>query len=165
MSNELFEKARAEELGRYYCKGFGNSLDGINTFAEAYLHLRDPEVQQRQVGFAHKEFSRTDGFYDKIPFDTLQGEVFAPLFVVRRMLPVYRGIFNQIVATRSEPQFKRLTDYSVAIVEVGRLYESSFAEALVLARSFPEGKDFVVNVTALDGVVWPISHLHTIKNQ
>jgi len=150
-------KQRAERIGRYYCKGFGDCLGGVNGGLEAYLKHPE-ELKHRDNGY--RWLGKIFDFYSKIPFDELKNdEVFFPLFVVKRMLDVYKGKIDQVIETKNDKLFKDVANYSDSITEVGNLYRYSFRDALRDVREASGNDDFKVRVVDLEGEIWDLTHI------
>ena len=153
MEMQTFEEARqrAESLGRFYCKGFGNSINAATMEIEEYVVNPRPEVVESARGF----ILPINNFYSRIPFDSIKNdEVFFPLFVARDLLKDYNRHFEQALASRDSWIPEELRSQQSAIIHVGRIYEESFYGALRRARSFPDGQDFRVRLEDTSGNIW-----------
>lgn len=135
---------RALEIGKYYYKGFGNSIQGI--FADAANFVDEPEHTElpRQ---AYQTLQQIEDFYRRIPFETLHGkEEFYPLFVVARLLPNFRERMDSVFKEKDEASLRKLQTACGVVVEVGKLYSDSFVHILQEIRFHPEAKDFRIAV-------------------
>lgn len=154
LDDKLLEMEQmALEMGRYYYKGFGNSIQGILAKSERFVE--EPENTE-PVTEVYQLLQRIEDFYRGIPFDVLRGkEEFYPLFIVERLLPKLRSGIDAVVNEKDEASLIRLQMVCGAVVEVGRLYFDTFVRILEDIRTHPEAKDFRVEVQdRLKDVKW-----------
>jgi hypothetical protein len=145
-------KDLALEMGSYYYKGFGNTINGI--LANAEIYLKEPnrkELAENAYGWLRE----IEEHYETIPFENLHGrEEFYPLFVVKRLLPKLKDRMNRIFIDRDKDSLRNLDTDAKSIVNVGRLYGYSFLATLEQIRENPEAKDFRVKITDYRNQDW-----------
>jgi hypothetical protein len=146
-------KQKALQAGKYYCKGFGDALDGVNVGVEG--HLRCPEKGYDKI--AVRTFQKIENFYSFIPFSSLQNELFYPLFVVADMLPIYKEKMNKTLVTQDDKLLEDMANYSGSIKDVGDVYRKNVRELLKEITTRPEGKNFCIHLTDLEGKDWELS--------
>ena len=145
-------KEEALEMGRYYYKGFGNTINGILANAELYLMTEDREGLAEN---SYKWIGEIETHFDGIPFDELNGrEKFYPLFVTKRLLPKFREGMDKVFQEERKDGLGNLDTDARSIVNVGRLYGDSFQELLKEIRSHSESSDFRVKIVDYQNNVW-----------
>jgi hypothetical protein len=149
-------KARAELMGKYYLRGFGNLLAGAT--ADACNYLDYPNVRDESKNHALSCYSIINDFYQKIPFNELEGnEDFSPLFSTRELLPEYK---KQLDAIFQNPTKQALDELSIIhrkimdIVEVKNSYRWRFWGLTKQIRTIPGNEDFYVKVVDINGYEW-----------
>jgi len=146
------KKELAQQMARWYYKGFGSSMEGILCNMEGYV--QNPEMLNYSE-IVYRLLNRVGEFYSKIPFGDFHGkEQFYPLFIVKSLLPFLHHSLDTTFNERTEENFRVLDVRIQAIVEVGRLYDESLRSVLKEIRLLPEGKDFQVQVIDDRGKVW-----------
>jgi hypothetical protein len=145
IDNKIKEmQENAIEMGAYYYKGFGNTIQGILANAELYLM---EERKEKLVRSSYEWFNEIEELYKKIPFENLHGRAeYYPLFVVNRMIPKFREAMDQVFQNNQKDHLRNLETEARTIVEVGRLYWDSFMSLCRQIRCFPEAKDFRVKI-------------------
>ncbi len=141
LDNRLEEmQEKAQQIARYYYKGFGATMDGILSNAEAFL--KTPERTDYSEK-AYKWAKEIEDFYSKIPFGSLQGkEEFYPLFIVKMLLPQLKEGMDKVFKEQDEGSLRRLEIGIQTVVTVGGLYWNSLIEVLKDIREFPDGRNF-----------------------
>ena len=146
------QKSLALEIGKYYYKGFGATLDGL--IANAELFVLRPERNDLK-DMSYEWLGKFDSFYSKIPFDSLQGkEEFYPLFIMKRLLPILRNKVDEHYAAPSQKGIDKMLEAARAITYVGLLYDETFHKILDEIRTSPEEKDFRVRLIDHRGREW-----------
>ena len=155
-SRMLELRQKAKEMARYYCKGLGNTLVTIAGFGADVL--KNPE--NVPVDELYLYFDKIMRFYDNIPFDALQdNEAYAPLFVVRELLPFFKEAMDVVYLQKNERGLKNLTHYDRVIREVGDVYRRNLRALLIEIKKFPEAQDFEVELIDLEGNIWQVPYI------
>jgi hypothetical protein len=145
------QKALALEIGKHYYKGFGNRLEGIMIFGEEHLL----GFRYKSIKNAYETLHDLEKFYSGIPFESLHGkEVFYPLFVVKRLLPLLRQDMDAHFSAPTKNSLENLQKTVVSIADVGRLYFDSLMQTLDEIRSHPEAAEFRVKLIDYRRVEW-----------
>lgn len=145
---------KAQEMAKYYCKGFNNYIGGI--LLGGRLYLKNPEILHYSED-AYGSFKKIEDFYANIPFDTLYGkEEFNPLFAVKDLLPQFRKAMDGVFKDKSEEPFKNFDDIVGRIHEMGRLYTFNLERIILDIRAIPGQKNFDIQIIDLDGKPWSL---------
>jgi hypothetical protein len=149
----LNKKLVVLDLARFYFKGFGNCLAGVLGNAEYYCRYNK---EAACIEKSLKLIDMFDEFYAKIPFEQLEkNSDYAPLFVVRDLLPKVRVSLNGLVQNK-EHSFDDLKSLVNAVHEVGMIYRKKFDTLRFEIRSFPGEENFRIHVVDYKGVDWYI---------
>lgn len=137
---ELQEKAN--EMAKYYYMGFGDNLAIIANNASHYL--KNPKGKDE---ISYNLLQGIENWYSKIPFDSLDAKEYHMLFTVREMLPILRNAMDDVFKNKKDKfSLIRLERLTGSISDIGRLYKTKLLKLLKEIRSFPEAKDFTVEV-------------------
>lgn len=142
-------KARAEEMARYYCKGFVTALHLVVQDTEHYLDKLNPKYREK----AQEGFIRVVGFYDGIPFEELPAdEDFSPLLVVRELLPRFKESLDWTLHGENEEiNLRAMSDLAIAIKFVGQVYDLRLEKLVREIRKDPGQKGFTIEFSDLYG--------------
>jgi hypothetical protein len=147
----------AEEMAKYYFKGFGNSIDGTITDMEAFLHFRENNNADKYKNRFEYNIVHLLLHYETIPFQTLKGKpVFKPLFAANELLLKYYCIANLFFDSPEDRTYNRLRLIGNEIVKEGRKYHDNLTTVLQTIRNDPVHKDFTVKVFDDKGEIWDI---------
>jgi|SRR3989339_172383 len=157
MSDEIERlKQRAEHLGRYYCKGFGDCINFCTNLIDGAVVDSNPANIEKIADETREAFGLVTGFYSKIPFQELHGdEAFYPLFVARELVKRFEANMN--AAFQSVPEQFHLDNakgYGIALGFVGKIYRDSFEKSAQDVRKIPGQEDFRVVVMDWRGRPW-----------
>src|SRR3989338_4397548 len=108
---------KADEIGKYYYKGFGSLINGVLGDIELYLIDNKTGLMERSC----KWLNQIENFYKAIPFEKLKNrEEFYPLFVVKRLLPIFKHQMESSI-TNGIGAYASFVNLGVAIIQVGCL--------------------------------------------
>ncbi|HYD03298.1 MAG TPA: hypothetical protein VEC16_03275 [Alphaproteobacteria bacterium] len=142
-------KRDALEVGKYYYKGFTNVLNTIISKADNYMI--NPHNEKYMID-AYSLYAGIENHYNKIPFETIyRKERFYPLFVVKDFLPQFHNKMDDVFKFKKENSVEELKKSGIALAAVGSLYYNSLTEAVKNARSYPDLKDFKLELKVWDG--------------
>jgi hypothetical protein len=134
-------KNRIDLMKRLYYKGFGNIVCGIFFNSDSYL--TEPAEEYRNLIL--EELSMVEGHYATIPFSELDSnEDFAPLFVVRDLLPWYGKVVRKFLEEPTKEMIKEIGHRRTTICEVGEVYRENFNQRLDELRQIPGYENFRV---------------------
>ena len=144
-------KILALEMGSYYYKGLGTTLDGILSNVELYRLRRRDDLKPP----TYKWLKEIEDLYSGIPFDKLNGrQEFYPLFIVKRLLPKLKENLDIAFSDPSKSHELVVVSSVTTIADIGRLYDDTFKELLDKIRLVPEEKDFRVSLVDHKGHTW-----------
>jgi len=142
-------KARIELMRKCYFKGFGNLVYAVVDNCDNYLHQGREEDSKRLV---LQELDFVEEHYKTIPFEQLDSNSdFAPLFVVRDLLPPFGQNARRFLDSPEEQALKDLHFRMNAIGSVGELYRENFRRRLGELRQIKGFEDFRVSLTDYAG--------------
>ena len=148
-------KEEASEMARYYYKGFGATIDGILSSAEAYQRFRQRTDVQKYKETAYRLLKEVEDFYAKIPFQDLEDKNgFYPLFIVKELLHLLRTYMEPHFTNPNNDSFERLENCTQVIVEVAELYRDNFKGLLEKIKGHPDGKNFKIEIIDDRGIIW-----------
>jgi len=134
-------KSRIELMKKLYYKGFGNMVCGIYFNSDSYL--TEPTEETRDLIL--EILSMVEGHYKTIPFKELDSnEDFAPLFVVRDLLPRYGKEVREFLEEPTNEAVKEISHDRTTIVSVGEVYRGNFIRRLDELRQLPGYENFGV---------------------
>ena len=142
-------KVRIELMKKCYFKGFGNLVYAVIVNCDNYLHEGREEESKRLV---LQELDLVEGHYKTIPFEQLDSNSdFAPLFVVRDLLPPFGQNTRTFLDSPKEQALKELHSQMNVIGSVGELYCHNFQKRLGELRQIPGYEKFRVLLTDYKG--------------
>jgi len=145
--NELMRKA--DEMAKYYLWGFGGT---IRVIAGRGVDILEGLVSV-PVDEIYSRFDKIKKFYGKLKADNLHDKEFCPLVVVKDLLPHFEKSMGEVYKERRKECNNDLIFYGNAIMAVGNIYRKNLRRVLEDIHSFPEGKDFKINiVNPFDGL-------------
>ena len=148
LTNAMTEENQAKQLEdrinlmkKYYCKGFGDFIQGIFTNAENYVNYEDEREKAKDKMLNLLNF--IEKFYENIPFKELNSDSdFAPLFVVKDLLNNLKGDIKEILKEPIERNIKKIESTGNTIVDVGRIYNNNLRKRIKELKEFPGYEDF-----------------------
>ena len=156
---ELQERAR--EMVKYYGKGMGALLVGIKGDAENVLD--SPTLAKTKKTRAYEFLEIIEDFYSKIPKVLPTHPDYAPLEVVRRLLPRFRTSIDFFYRSPTKEYFNKINALAQTIMYVGGVYRESITNLLNQINTFPNSGEFKVHLVDIHGMDWGmIKTLHTM---
>lgn len=141
---------RIEKLKQYYHKGFVNILAGIMGNAENYINY--PEEREKPKKEMLSLYSEIEEFYQNIPFDGLNSnEDFAPLFVVRKLLPKFKTSLDKLLEQTEREVLEDLFILSKAMTNVGEVYRGNILGLIDEVRKVSGNEDYNVRIVDKHG--------------
>src|SRR3989338_1356443 len=139
---------RVNEMARYYYKGFGQVMNKMHTTADRFLRGK---ASIRDFSETLEYFKEIEELYLTIPFDDLNGKPeFYPLFNVRDILPIVRKHIGEILKGGSDSHLRynmrQIRSWDGTLSGLGELYRYKFEEVLDKIRTYPEAKDFHIEI-------------------
>ena len=151
---------RANEMAKYYCKGFGDAFNSILGNASRYVRMPNHEKREDWKKEAYSEFDNVNGFYRGIiqNFPNMlkreDKKEFYSLIVVSEWLPIFKEGMDRFFESGNDSAMRNLTSIRTVIIKFGEFYAGRLNQILDEIHSFPEGKNFNVKLKTIDGKVW-----------
>jgi len=146
-------KARAELMGKYYFRGFGNFIQIVVANAQIYLLYPEDRVEVKKETL--DAYSLIEELYKKIPFEELKdNEDFKPIFSARDLLPEYKQALDSFFEAPTEEKENILDKLGIKILETVEPYRENFWGLTKKIRSISENENFYVKVIDWNGVEW-----------
>jgi len=155
MKKQIVEqlKSRAELMGKYYFRGFGNCLAGTSASASNCVHY--PESIFEMKKHALDSYSFIEELYQKIPFEELKdNEDFKPIFSARTLLSEYKEVLNSLLEDPSNEKEKRLYELNRIILQTVEPYRWNFWGLTKKIRKIPGNENFFFKVVDWNGHEW-----------
>lgn len=146
-------KTRAELMGKYYFRGFGNCLAGVSATISNYVDYPEEgdECKREALSFFHI----IEELYQQIPFEELKGnEDFAPILAARPLIAEYKKALDLTLQNPTKENGKKLYELNETIIKTVEDYRWNFWGLTKRIRSIPSNEKFYVKVIDLNGVEW-----------
>ena len=143
---------KAQEMAKYYYKGFGDSISGIASNPQTYL--KHPERTYYSED-AYQWIKQIEDFYAKIPFNTLHGkEEFYPFFIMKELLPEVRKKMDEVFKEKNNGSCRTLEIFTKTITTVGGVYRKNLKKLFDEIRTISGEDNFCITITDHKGEKW-----------
>ena len=149
-------KDRVDLMSQCYLKGFGNKLVSIAGYANFYVDFPEKRDETKLYMLeALETLEKVEESYKSVPFDRLDSNSdFAPLFIVKDLLPQFSEKIRKVVDEPSEGIMDEICELQKVMWYVGEMYRENLKKRLNELKQLPGCEDFKFTVTDYEGNSW-----------
>lgn len=126
-------------MKKYYFKGFSTMIASIYINSHVYIDNSTQEGKELILN----ELINIETLYTSILFQELDSnEDFAPLFVIRELLPKYAGLVRDFIENPADVVLKDIGQKTATLTAIGEVYRNNFNQRLDELRRIPGYENF-----------------------